>query len=425
MTDPSSADRAMHLYDTLTQRVEPLVPVHPGEVRIFVWGPTVYDVPHVGHARSAVAPDVLVRHLRASGLRVTFVRNVTDIDDKILKRASETGEDPLALSARMTAIYREDVGALGCLRPDHEPKVSKHLPEVVGLVQRLLDHEADYVVDMPSGARDVYFSVRSFDGYGKLSRRNLGDLEVGARVEASEHKRDPLDFAPWKGAPGEAYGLPSPWGKGRPGWHIFMGIENVSPARLRYLGRKHGPADARRALALCRDQGLFASFNLMLFDPDCTLEDVVDNLAFAEENLDLPWNICRTELYCGTPLLGRPRRGKAARRLPPLRLPDARHAGRGDVQDPARVPRAARIRRRQRGEPAHHALVRQAAHAPVPPERGGGPCEHAARRARDRRAPGQPGGHARGRGLRRPSASRGRGRGAGLRGADGDAGRGA
>jgi cysteinyl-tRNA synthetase len=221
----------LRLYNTLTQRVEPLAPVHPGEVRIYVCGPTVYDVPHVGHARSAVAPDVLVRHLRASGLRVTFVRNVTDIDDKILKRSTQTGEEPLALSARMTAIYREDMAALGCLVPDHEPKVSEHLPEVIALVQALVDREAAYVVQMPSGARDVCFSVRSFDGYGKLSRRNLSELEVGARVEASEHKRDPLDFALWKGAPGEAYGWPSPWGKGRPGWHI-----ECSAMSERYLG---------------------------------------------------------------------------------------------------------------------------------------------------------------------------------------------
>jgi cysteinyl-tRNA synthetase len=219
------------VYNTMNQRIEPLQPVRPGEVGIYVCGPTVYDVPHAGHARSAVAFDILVRHLRASGLKVTFVRNITDIDDKILKRSQETGEQPLELSARMTRVYQEDIAAINCVEPDHQPKVSDHMPEVIGLVQSLVEHGAGYVVEKPTGSHDVYFSIRSFDGYGKLSRRNIDELEVGARVAESDIKRDPLDFALWKGAPGEAYGWQSPWGKGRPGWHI-----ECSAMSEKYLG---------------------------------------------------------------------------------------------------------------------------------------------------------------------------------------------
>jgi cysteinyl-tRNA synthetase len=215
----------------MTQRLEPLEPEQPGQVRLYVCGPTVYDVPHAGHARAAVAFDVLVRHLRASGLKVTYVRNVTDIDDKILKRSQETGEEPLTLSARMTHVYQQDIAALNCVDPDHQPKVSEHMQDVIGLVQTLIDRGAGYVVTGPSGTSDVYFSVRSFDGYGKLSRRNIDDLAVGSRVAENEDKRDPLDFALWKSTPADAYGWQSPWGKGRPGWHI-----ECSAMSERYLG---------------------------------------------------------------------------------------------------------------------------------------------------------------------------------------------
>ena len=210
----------LRLYNTLEQRLEHFEPKQPGKVGLYVCGPTVYDVPHAGHARSAIAFDILVRHLRASGLDVTFVRNITDIDDKILARAEQTGEDPLQLSARMTQVYMDDIAAIHCLAPTHQPKVSDHLQEIIELVGTLIEQGAAYEVDMPNGARDVYFSVRAFETYGKLSRRKIDDLEAGARVEKSEHKRDPMDFALWKGAPDEAYGWPSPWGKGRPGWHI-------------------------------------------------------------------------------------------------------------------------------------------------------------------------------------------------------------
>jgi cysteinyl-tRNA synthetase len=230
MTESASSPQ-LRVYNTMNQRLEPLQPVRPGEGGIYVCGPTVHDEPHAAHARSAGAFDLLVRHLRASGLRVTFVRNITDIDDKILKRASETGEEPLSLSARMTGIYQDDIGAINCLEPDHQPKVSDHMPEVISLVEKLIEHGAGYVVDMPNGSKDVYFSLKAFDGYGKLSRRNIAELEVGARVAESDQKHDPLDFALWKGAPGESYGWQSPWGKGRPGWHI-----ECSAMSEKYLG---------------------------------------------------------------------------------------------------------------------------------------------------------------------------------------------
>jgi cysteinyl-tRNA synthetase len=209
------------LYNTLTRATEELVTARPGEARVYLCGMTPYDYAHTGNARSAVVFDVLVRHLRARGYKVTFVRNITDVDDKILDRAKQNGEDPLALSARMAAVYQADMRDLGCADPTHEPKVSEYIPEIIELVEKLVANGSAYEVVMPSGARDVYFAVRSFPGYGKLSRRNLDDLEAGARTPRDdENKRDPLDFALWKGCTGEAWGWLSPWGKGRPGWHI-------------------------------------------------------------------------------------------------------------------------------------------------------------------------------------------------------------
>ncbi|MGD8861314.1 MAG: cysteine--tRNA ligase [Myxococcales bacterium] len=225
----------LRLHDTLSDEVKPFEPAEPGHARIYVCGPTVYDFPHIGHMRSALTYDVLVRHMREQGLKVTFVRNITDIDDKIIARARERGESPMALARRFEDAYHEDTARLGMLEPDHEPRVSDHLAEIHALIQRLIDAGAAY-----ESEGDVYFSVQAFPEYGKLSHRKQSDLSFGAsgRLDSAEaeRKRHPADFALWKGnAAGE--GEPtdgtwdSPWGRGRPGWHI-----ECSAMSMRYLG---------------------------------------------------------------------------------------------------------------------------------------------------------------------------------------------
>ncbi len=207
-----------HLHDTLTGQIVPLPARTPGHVGIYVCGPTVYNYIHVGNARPAVVFDTVVRHLRASGLQVKFVRNFTDIDDKIIKAAVEANEDPRVFAQRFVDAYLADTGALRCVRPDAEPRVSDHLPEIVELVQTLIARGHAYERD-----GDVYFSVRTFERYGKLSKRDLDQLRAGERVAVDERKDDALDFALWKAAkPHEPPGArwPSSWGEGRPGWHI-------------------------------------------------------------------------------------------------------------------------------------------------------------------------------------------------------------
>jgi cysteinyl-tRNA synthetase len=213
------ARSTVRLYNTMTQRLEPLEPFEPGHVRLYVCGLTTYDHAHAGHARTFVAFDVLVRFLRARGYRVTFVRNVTDVDDKILKRAAERGEAPLDLSRQMSLVNAEELHACGCADPDFEPRVSETIPEIIALIEQLVAKGAAYPAKTDVGT-DVYFAVRAFPGYGKLSHRQLDDLKAGARVEVGEVKRDPLDFALWKASDETTLGWESPWGKGRPGWHI-------------------------------------------------------------------------------------------------------------------------------------------------------------------------------------------------------------
>jgi cysteinyl-tRNA synthetase len=220
----------IRLHNTLSGRVEAFTPSEPGHARLYVCGPTVYDHAHVGHMRSAITYDVLVRHLRERGLRVSFVRNVTDIDDKILKRSVERGEAPATLARRFEDAYREDTHRLGLIEPDCEPRVSEHLDEIRALTERLIAQGAAYESD-----GDVYFDVRAFPGYGKLSHRKQQDLEYGAsgRLDDAElqRKRHPADFALWKRAkPGEP-SWPSPWSEGHPGWHI-----ECSAMAMRYLG---------------------------------------------------------------------------------------------------------------------------------------------------------------------------------------------
>ncbi|HET7825645.1 MAG TPA: cysteine--tRNA ligase [Anaeromyxobacter sp.] len=215
------------IHDTLAGAKRELVPLEPGKVRFYACGPTVYDLSHVGHARSYVVWDVVVRHLRARGYDVKYVRNFTDVDDKIIRRANERGEDPVALAARFARAYDEDMDALGNLRPDAAPKVSDHVPQIVAMIETLVARDFAY----PASNGDVYYAVRKFPEYVRLSRRNLDDLIAGARVDPGEAKRDPLDFALWKAAkPGEP-AWDSPWGKGRPGWHI-----ECSAMTLAHLG---------------------------------------------------------------------------------------------------------------------------------------------------------------------------------------------
>ncbi|MDW5378089.1 cysteine--tRNA ligase [Halomonas sp. HP20-15] len=206
----------MQIYNTLTRRKEPFTPIEAGKVRMYVCGITVYDYCHIGHARVMVAFDVITRYLRSRGFDVTYVRNITDIDDKILKRADENGETIGALTERMIAAMHQDEGRLGVLRPDHEPRATAHIDDIVAMIETLIAKGFAYAAD--NG--DVYYRVRKFADYGKLNNRNLDEMRSGARVEVDEHKEDPLDFVLWKAAKPDEASWPSPWGAGRPGWHI-------------------------------------------------------------------------------------------------------------------------------------------------------------------------------------------------------------
>ena len=206
----------MQLYNTMTRAKEPFVPRVPGKVALYVCGITAYDLCHIGHARSSVVFDVLVRYLRHIGNEVKFVRNFTDVDDKIIKKANAEGASSTEIAERYIAAFYEDMDKLGILRPDAEPKATEYIGEMAALAQRLID--GGHAYRTPSG--DVYFRVRSFDGYGKLSGRDVEDMRSGARVAPGEEKEDPLDFALWKASkPGEPV-WESPFGPGRPGWHL-------------------------------------------------------------------------------------------------------------------------------------------------------------------------------------------------------------
>ena len=210
---------SLRIHNTLTRALEPFVPLEPGHVRMYVCGMTVYDFCHLGHARSMVAFDVVQRWLRASGLRVTYVRNITDIDDKIIKRALENGETIRSLTNRMIDALHQDADALGIERPTHEPRATDYVPQMLGIIGQLEQRGLAYRV--PGG--DVNYAVRKFPGYGKLSGKSLDELHAGERVAVLDGKDDPLDFVLWKSAkPTEPADVKwdSPFGPGRPGWHI-------------------------------------------------------------------------------------------------------------------------------------------------------------------------------------------------------------
>ncbi len=206
----------MQIYNTFTQRKEDFLPKDPSNVGVYVCGITTYDYCHLGHARMLVAFDVVVRYLRAKGYGVNYVRNITDIDDKILKRAAENGELFSDLTDRFIAAMHEDERSLSILPPDQEPRATGHIEEIVQMIEVLVSKDAAYKAD--NG--DVYFSVLSFQDYGKLSKKKLDELLDGARIDIGELKRDPRDFVLWKASPDGGVGWDSPWGYGRPGWHI-------------------------------------------------------------------------------------------------------------------------------------------------------------------------------------------------------------
>jgi cysteinyl-tRNA synthetase len=216
----------LFIYNTLTGKKEPFQSLQPKTVRMYVCGVTVYDYCHIGHARSALVFDVIRRYLEFSGYQVAFVKNFTDVDDKIIKRANERSLSCDAITAEFIGAYYQDMGKLGIRRATNEPKATEHIAEIIELVSRLIQKGLAYPVD-----GDVYFQVEKYQAYGRLSKRKLEDLQAGARVEVDERKRHPMDFALWKSSkPGEP-SWESPWGSGRPGWHI-----ECSAMSMKHLG---------------------------------------------------------------------------------------------------------------------------------------------------------------------------------------------
>jgi cysteinyl-tRNA synthetase len=219
-------DMAITLYNTLTGRKEPLKPRDTNRITMYVCGITAYDYCHIGHARSVLAFDMIYRYLLYRGFQVTYVRNFTDIDDKIIKRANELGTSSEELAARFIRAFHEDMARLGVASPTMEPKATAHVDEIIALIAELVAKGYAYQV-----GNDVYYAVEKFAGYGKLSGRSLEDMKAGARISVNENKRNPMDFALWKASkPGEPT-WESPWGPGRPGWHI-----ECSAMSRKYLG---------------------------------------------------------------------------------------------------------------------------------------------------------------------------------------------
>lgn len=229
----------LKIYNVLTHKKEDFRPITPGQVKMYVCGITPYDECHLGHARAAVVFDVVYRYLQHSGFEVTYVRNYTDIDDKIIKRANETNQKWSDISQKYIASYQNAMARLGVLTPTHEPLCTENIPAMIELIQRLIANDRAYVSN-----GDVLYRVRKFGGYGKLSGKRLDELESGARIEIDEKKEDPLDFALWKAAkPGEP-SWDSPWGKGRPGWHI-----ECSAMSMKILGEQFDIHGGGRDLA--------------------------------------------------------------------------------------------------------------------------------------------------------------------------------
>jgi cysteinyl-tRNA synthetase len=210
---------SIHIYNTLTRQKEPFIPLEEGKVKMYVCGPTVYNYIHIGNSRPVIVYDTVRRYLTYRGFDVNFVSNFTDVDDKIIRTANELGEEVSELTERFIAAYFEDVTALGCKKADAHPRVTEHMDSIIEFIEVLIEKGFAY-----ESQGDVYYRTRKFEGYGKLSHQSVDDLKIGARIETGEKKEDALDFALWKDAkPGEIF-WESPWGKGRPGWHIECSV---------------------------------------------------------------------------------------------------------------------------------------------------------------------------------------------------------
>ncbi|MEI6305746.1 MAG: cysteine--tRNA ligase, partial [Deltaproteobacteria bacterium] len=218
---------ALRVYNTLSGEKEVFVPLVPGNVGMYVCGVTVYDYCHIGHARANVVFDVIYRYLRYSGFAVNYVRNYTDIDDKIINRANQEGVDYRVITERFISAFDEDMKRLGLARPTNEPKATDHIDAIIEVIERLVAKGHAYESD-----GDVYYAVETFQEYLKLSGRNLEEMQAGARVEVGEKKRNPMDFALWKASKPDEPWWQSPWGQGRPGWHI-----ECSAMSMRFLGK--------------------------------------------------------------------------------------------------------------------------------------------------------------------------------------------
>ena len=220
----------LQIFNTLSRQKETFTPINPGKVGLYVCGCTVYDLCHIGHGRTYISFDNIARYLRFSGYDVNYVRNITDVEDKIINRASENNETPEALTERTIAAMHQDFDALNMARPDLEPRVTTHMDEIIAMIETLVAKEHAYVAGAnakTTGQGDVLFDVSSYANYGKLSGQNLEQLQAGSRVEIDQNKNNPLDFVLWKSAkPGEP-SWSSPWGEGRPGWHIECSAMNA------------------------------------------------------------------------------------------------------------------------------------------------------------------------------------------------------
>lgn len=251
----------LKLYNTATRKKEEFRPLRKGEVGLYVCGVTVYDLCHIGHARSAIVFDVLVRYLRARGFRVTYVRNFTDVDDKIIQKANQTGRSTDEIAGEYISAFYEDMEEIGVLNADHEPKATEHIDGMIEMINVLIEKGAAYV-----SGKNVFFSVEKYGGYGRLSGRKLEDMQAGSRIAVDDKKRHPLDFVLWKEAkPGEPK-WSSPWGEGRPGWHLECSVMSnhfLGPTFDIHGGGKDllfPHHENERAQSICANGGEFARY---------------------------------------------------------------------------------------------------------------------------------------------------------------------